>query len=99
MVFKCEGVSNVEDMTLSFDRRDPITRSSWSGTVRALVKESECTQYGVDARGNRICVASRIMSVERTGTVGGTILLKQVSAGAQASPPASARSGAVRRED
>lgn len=79
VIFKCNVAYGVDAMTLSFDRRDPLGQSRWSGKVSGMTNRSECTAYGVDERGNRICTATRIVNTENTGTVSGSIIVKAIA--------------------
>jgi hypothetical protein len=89
VLFTCDGVSDrLHQVKLRIDPWDPPARSRWSATVRALVPQIECTAYGVDSRGNRICIASRTITVESEGTTGGTIVMKVISVASGERAPA-----------
>ncbi len=56
---------------LAVDRRDPLHQSMYSMITSVVVNRTVCTVWGVDAKGNPICVQTGIQSVptsvRRTG--------------------------------
>jgi hypothetical protein len=82
VLFTCDGVSDkITGVKLRIDPWDPQGRSRWSGMVRSMVPQTECTAYGVDARGNRICLSTRTLNVEKESVVGGSMVLKPLVRG------------------
>jgi hypothetical protein len=75
-VFRCSITAEFEDLTLTFDNRDPEARSWWRATVYTMVNRLECTAYMTDERGQRVCTATHNVNEERKGSIGGAITLK-----------------------
>jgi hypothetical protein len=81
VTFRCEGATDISDLSLRFDPRNLQGRSSWSGTVPQWVTKTECTAYRLDEQGQRVCTASLTTRTETRATVGGGIMLEQKSPG------------------
>ena len=67
LVYQCGTV------TLSFDRRDPIMRSTYSVTLTQNGTQQVCARYTVSSTGRSVCAEYRTetipTSVRRTGTL------------------------------
>jgi hypothetical protein len=74
------SVPNVEHTYLSFDcsgfwvsvdPRDPLNRSRYSMTTSVMRNKTVCIAWGVDAKGNPICIQTGIQSVPSSVTRSG----------------------------
>jgi hypothetical protein len=59
-VYRCAEV------TLSFDRSDPVRRASYSLRTIALQPQTTCVRYATDASGRTNCAESKTVQVERS---------------------------------
>ncbi len=73
MRFKCDGVTDVDDFVLVFDRRSPVRSSRWSGTTMRTVMRTVCDRYETDSAGRRRCAASHTISEDVKVGVSGTL--------------------------
>jgi hypothetical protein len=70
--FLCDIGSEIENVTLTIDRRLPLTRSVWSGFVRQTRTRSVCDQYAME-NGRQVCVRTREETYEVRTPVSGPL--------------------------
>ncbi len=63
--FDCSGFS------VAVDSRDPLSRSRYSMTTTVMQNKTVCIAWGVDAKGNPICIQTGIQSVPASVTRSG----------------------------
>ena len=61
------------EMTLLFDRNDPVGRSSYRGKVTVTENQPTCVRYGTNSRGQRTCVETSTQPVDRQILASGRI--------------------------
>jgi len=77
LVYQCA------EMTLMFDRVDPVRNSKFDTKVSVDEKKNVCTQYTTTATGQRICVQSETQMVSRDVDVSGFLHPKRIAKEAQ----------------
>lgn len=68
------------DVTLYFDRDDPVNRASYSMQTTVTDKKNVCVRYGTNAQGQQICLENKIETVERKVTKSGRLRLHRLTA-------------------
>lgn len=69
IAFSCPG------FWIDVDRRDPLNRSTYRMVTPVVENHTVCTVYGVDAKGNRICIQTGIQSTATSVTRSGYLRL------------------------
>lgn len=59
MRFNCDGLADVEELAIVFDRKDPVRSSTWTGIVQKPRYRRECERYTTDSQGRQVCVSYR----------------------------------------
>lgn len=78
--YLCDNNSEVEQLTIVVDRRNPTRRSSWAGVVTQTRTRTVCDQYA-NQNGRRVCVRSREERQEVRTPVGGPLTFLRRAAG------------------
>lgn len=73
--FVCDNVSEVEDLALVVDRRFPVTRSMWTGTVRRTRTRQVCVAYATQ-NGRQVCVRTETQTYEERAAVRGPLTFR-----------------------
>ena len=72
-----------QNLTLSFDRHQPVARATYRALVTIRETQRICVRYTVDPSGRRICVETSTQTVERMVTQSGHLRPERT----QAEPP------------
>ena len=67
------------EITLTFDRYSPLSRSSYRTTAIVYDRRTVCVQYATNAAGKQVCVRSETESVPRQVPVSGNLRLVRVA--------------------
>jgi hypothetical protein len=74
--FECTGISPFPVVDVQVSLRDPVHSSTWWGTNIAEephVQGRECVQTGLDARGQKVCLAYRTVTSTRNAQKSGKL--------------------------
>jgi len=72
LVYRCA------EMTISFDRANPLRNSKFRTTVRIDERKSVCVRYQTNAAGQQVCAQQEIQMVPRDVQVNGILHPKRV---------------------
>ena len=67
------------DVTLSFDRRDPIRNSTYRTTTTVMEHRTTCARYTTDSSGRQVCAQQQTETNERQVPVTGTLHLEIIA--------------------
>jgi hypothetical protein len=67
------------DVTLSFDRLDPVGKSTYRTTTTVMDRRTTCARYATDSSGRQVCVQQQTETNERQVPVTGTLHLEIVA--------------------
>jgi hypothetical protein len=73
-----------QNLTLSFDRHQPVARATYKALVAIRETQRICVRYTVDPSGRRICVETSTQTVERMVTQAGHLRTQRMTS----EPPA-----------
>ena len=73
IVYQCAEV------TLSFDRYDPIGRASYRTTTMVTEHHTVCVRYTTDSSGRQTCAQTETQTTERVVPVSGTLHMETVA--------------------
>ena len=73
IVYQCS------DVTLSFDRRDPVNGATYRTTTTVMQKKTTCVRYTTDSGGRQTCAQSQTETTEKTVPVTGRLHLEIVA--------------------
>ena len=81
MRYECVGIQDYDHVVLRIDRRNPVTSSKWTAYYTVRRQRTVCVQYGVNARGQRVCVAYQTETYEEPHTLTGVLRVRVRPAG------------------
>ena len=61
------------DVTLTFDRYSPLSRSNYRTTTTVYDRRTVCVQYATNSAGQRVCVQQETQTVPRRVNVSGAL--------------------------
>ena len=67
------------DITLSFDRRDPVGRATYRAVTTVIEHHTVCAKYATDSAGRQVCVQQQTETNERQVPVMGTLHLETIA--------------------
>ena len=67
------------DVTLSFDRYDPVGRATYHTSTTVAEHHTVCVRYTADASGHQVCAQTETQTSERRVAVNGTLHMETVS--------------------
>lgn len=73
IVYQCADVS------ISFDRFDPVGRATYRTTKTVMDRKTTCVRYTTDAKGNQVCAQQQTETTEREVPVIGTLHLDTIA--------------------
>jgi hypothetical protein len=88
MRYECVGIQDYDHVLLRIDRRSPLTSSKWTAYYTVRRQRTVCSQYTVNSRGQRVCVAYRTETYEEPQTLTGVLRVRVRLAGSGSSGPA-----------
>ena len=71
-------VYNCADVTLRFDRDDPVRRSTYTVTVTVRTQRTVCVRYATSATGQRFCAQTRVEESESSAPRSGPLNPRRV---------------------
>jgi hypothetical protein len=73
--YLCDNTSEVERLAFLIDHRFPLTRSTWTGSIRQKRTRTICAQYATQ-NGRQVCVQTRTETVEVTESLSGRLTFR-----------------------
>jgi hypothetical protein len=80
--FLCDNTSEIEDLAFLIDRRTPLMRSTWTGSVRQKRQRTVCVQYAIQ-NGRQVCVRSATETYETRVQLRGPLTFRRRTEGSQ----------------
>ena len=66
------------EITLSFDRYNPVQKASYRTTTTILERRTVCVRYETNSSGQRVCVQQETQSIPRKISVSGSLHMTRV---------------------
>ncbi len=67
------------DISISFDRFDPVGRATYRTTKMVMDRKTTCVRYTTDSKGNQVCAQQQTETTERSVPVTGTLHLNVIA--------------------
>ena len=67
------------DVSLVFDRREPITGARYQATKTVRDQQQTCTRYTTDKNGNQVCAQTTTEPIDRRVPVNGALRLSYIA--------------------
>jgi hypothetical protein len=77
--FRCVGSQDFESVVLRIDRRNPAMASKWVATFIERRRRTVCARYGINERGQTVCVETRIEYYDAKTTQSGPLRTRRTS--------------------
>ncbi len=74
--YLCDNTSDVERLAFVIDRRFPLTRSQWNGTIRQRRTRTVCVSYATQ-NGRQVCVEQRTEEYVVNAPVSGRLTFRR----------------------
>jgi hypothetical protein len=76
MRYECVGIQDYDRVDLRIDRRSPLTASKWTAFYTVRRQRTVCAQYGVNSRGQSVCIATRTETYDEPHTQSGVLRVR-----------------------